>query len=538
MANLSTSPGDGSLQVGVDAFGSFGSRVEGGAGTSNAIFDPLGTFDGSGTSFESAVAIRLGNSGSRTFLTTGDIASSGLPDPGFDTQTINAAESEFSFDVLNFDLTQTAQDTFSNGERIGSLLTQTYVVTNTSDEAVSFDLLRYFDGDLEFDGDNTNGGNLDGGGRIFRGGEEILFQTNAAGESAESNTFVGITAEGGSTSLPGRYEIEPFSFGSLRSKILSGEELDDTIDNDNDGDGFIDADEDITLGFNNEFVLAPGESTTYTAKTIFGAGSAEEANPGDPEVIEQSLNRITGTSGNDRLSGTDEGDEISAGDGNDVLNGGAGDDILQGLGGRDVLDGGAGNDELDGGSGIDTAVYQFSSTGVSVNLANGTANAGESDSDVLIGIENIIASELDDNLVGDDGTNSLTGRDGNDVIDAAGGNDFVIGGEGADSLIGGSGRDTFVYTSAQEGGDTIEDFEVGVDKISPVSAVFGLTTGVLPGSRFVVDTTASDREQRFIYNDTTGDLFFDRDGNGSQGQQLIANVGAGTGLSSSDIQLL
>ena len=529
MANLSSSSGDGNLQVGVDAFGSFGSSV-GGNGTSNAIYDPIGTFNGFGssfgTTFQSGVAIRLGDSGRRSFLTTGFISDGGLANPGFNSQTTNSAESEFSFNVLDFDLTQTAQDSFAEGERIGSILTQVYEVTNTSDAEVSFELVRYLDGDLD--------GIINGGGRVVRDGEEILFETIDVVDSAESNTFVGITGEGGDTSGSGRFEID--SFDSIRSTIASGGELDDTINNDNDGDGLIDFDFDVTLGLNNEFVLAPGESTTYTTKTIFGFGSVEEIITEDPRVITQSLNVVKESGDEEAIDETEN--SISGGESNDALNGTANDDLLEGFGGLDVLDGGAGSDTLDGGEGVDTAVYQFSSTGVTANLADGTAVDGDGDTDTLISIENIIASELDDNLVGDDGANSLTGRGGNDVIDAAAGDDFVTGGNGSDLLIGGSGSDRFVYISPTEGGDTIEDFEVGTDKISLVSAVFGLSSGVLSENRFTLDTAATDGEQRFIYDNATGNLFFDRDGNGSQGQQLIANVGAGSGFSASDIELL
>jgi len=532
MANLSTSPGDGSLQVGVDAFGSFGSAAQG-DGTSNAVYNPIGEINSSGTSFESALAIRVGSGGERTFLTTGNIFGGELENPGFNSQTSNATESKFAFEGLDFDLTQTAQDSFSEGERIGSLLTQTYEITNTGDEEIAFELVRYLDGDLQF-----NGSIEDGGGRIFRDGEEILFETDTAGESAESNTFIGITGVGGDAAAPGRYEID--SFSGLGTRIAAGTELDDIITNDNDGDGFVDAGSgyDITLGLNNEFALAPGASTTYTTKTIFGSGSTEDVNSEDPEIIQQSLNPIRGTSGDDVLIGTDADDDISAGSGNDVLEGGPGNDILRGRGGRDVLAGGAGNDELDGGAGVDTVVYETNTEGVSASLADGTANAGASNIDVFSGIENLVGSDVDDSLTGDDGANSLTGRGGDDAIVGGAGNDFIIGGNGADSTTGGAGNDLFIFSSPGEGGDTITDFEVGVDKISPVSAVFGLPSGPLPGSRFGLGTAATDGDQRFVYDDGTGDLFFDADGNGSQGQQLIANVGAGTGLSSSDIQLL
>lgn len=102
------------------------------------------------------------------------------------------------------------------------------------------------------------------------------------------------------------------------------------------------------------------------------------------------------------------------------------------------------------------------------------------------------------------------------------------------------GSDRFIYLNPNEGGDVTEDFEVGTDKILIVSAVFDreLSSGILAAGSFVIGAVATDTEQRFIYNDITGDLFFDLDGNGAQTQQLITSIDAATGLNFSDIQVL
>lgn len=69
---------DGQVTVGVDGFGSFGSAV--GANSTNALYNPVGASPPptSGTVFESGVAIRVGaTAGTRTFLTSGTVGSSG-----------------------------------------------------------------------------------------------------------------------------------------------------------------------------------------------------------------------------------------------------------------------------------------------------------------------------------------------------------------------------------------------------------------------------------------------------------------------------
>src|SRR5437773_292953 len=78
---LTNAPGDGSVSVQVDGYGSFGSSI--GADADDALYDPVGPGTTAGTAYESGVAIRFGNSGTRQFLTSGTIGSSGaLANPG------------------------------------------------------------------------------------------------------------------------------------------------------------------------------------------------------------------------------------------------------------------------------------------------------------------------------------------------------------------------------------------------------------------------------------------------------------------------
>ena len=258
----------------------------------------------------------------------------------------------------------------------------------------------------------------------------------------------------------------------------------------------------------------------------------------------QLLNPISGTANNDNLVGTDSGDEIVGGGGNDGITGGAGNDVLNGQSGNDALDGGAGDDTLDGGEGTDTAVYQFAPGSVTVSLnegeTQGTASDGYGSTDFLSGLENIIGSEEDDNLTGNSGNNSLTGRNGNDTLAGLAGDDFLTGSAGADTISGGEGSDQFIYFNSSQGGDTITDFAVGVDKISVVSAGFGsgLSAGELAPNRFTIGSVALGNQTRFVFNDASGELFFDADGGGVVDQELIATLDGVSNLSAGDIMLL
>lgn len=61
--------------------------------------------------------------------------------------------------------------------------------------------------------------------------------------------------------------------------------------------------------------------------------------------------------------------------------------------------------------------------------------------------------------------NRIDGTAGANVLVGTGGNDAITGYAGRDSLTGNAGNDLFIYTSVLDGGDTITDFQPGLDKI-------------------------------------------------------------------------
>ena len=91
---------------------------------------------------------------------------------------------------------------------------------------------------------------------------------------------------------------------------------------------------------------------------------------------------------------------------------------------------------------------------------------GDSGNDTLIGsggFDTLYGGSDNDLLFGDAGSDSLDGGSGNDVLIGGSGSDLLDGGTGVDRLIGGSGSDVFVFAAAD--GDTIGDFEDGIDRI-------------------------------------------------------------------------
>ncbi|PHM05985.1 calcium-binding protein [Nostoc sp. 'Peltigera malacea cyanobiont' DB3992] len=178
----------------------------------------------------------------------------------------------------------------------------------------------------------------------------------------------------------------------------------------------------------------------------------------------------------------------------------------------------------------------------------------------------ISGSQYDDNIVGNGGNDTLSGNGGNDtIIGGAGndslsagsaysgnnllsgddGNDILTGGPGNDSLYGGTGTDTFVFDSYYGSVDTIYDFNATNDLIQVSAAGFDkelslagqvtivtsarLSIGSLFANQFTIGTSATTSNQRFIYDNITGALYFDADGSAGEFTQvkfaqLLGNV--------------
>ncbi|MDY0870996.1 type I secretion C-terminal target domain-containing protein [Dongia rigui] len=168
-------------------------------------------------------------------------------------------------------------------------------------------------------------------------------------------------------------------------------------------------------------------------------------------------------------------------------------DTLTGNSGVNILLGGLGADSLDGGAGIDTASYDRSKAGVTVNLSDNSQNAGgEAAGDTLVNIENLIGSIYSDHLVGDGNANRIDGSKGDDTLDGGGGNDVLIGGGGFDTLIAGTGIDIL------DGGDSADTLVLGgnltaQDKVDGGSGIDSMTlsasavyaTGIVLGTETV-----------------------------------------------------
>ena len=205
--------------------------------------------------------------------------------------------------------------------------------------------------------------------------------------------------------------------------------------------------EDILVGDGDDNVLEGGRG----ADSIDGASGSDTASykSSDSGVsINLKIMALTG--------GDAEGDKLA---GIENLIGSSEADNLVGDDGDNILEGGGGADSLVGGEGSDSASYKSSESGVSIDLekmtfAGGDAESDNAEGDNLVGIENLIGSDEEDNLVGDRGNNALFGEDGDDSIFGGLGVDTLNGGDDDDSLIGGAGNDEL------DGGDD-DDLLIG-----------------------------------------------------------------------------
>ena len=198
--------------------------------------------------------------------------------------------------------------------------------------------------------------------------------------------------------------------------------------------------------------------------------------------------------------------------------------------------GNAGANRLDGKSGADTMIGRegndtyfvdnagdraFEAAGGGTDMVYSTVSFALTDGQEIEGLSTI-TWELTNaiNLTGNSLNNYLIGNAGVNVLDGKAGNDTLHGREGTD---------TYAFTTVLGAGniDVILGFSSADDTIAlENNGVFvGLSNGALPASAFVIGTAAQDSSDRIIYNQATGQLFFDADGNGAGAANPVRAAG-------------
>ncbi|WP_167853587.1 calcium-binding protein [Roseovarius aestuariivivens] len=218
-----------------------------------------------------------------------------------------------------------------------------------------------------------------------------------------------------------------------------------------------------------------------------------------------------------RITGNDADNVIDGGKNNDTMVGGLGDDryILRTPGDVIVEEFGEGNDVV--------LAYQSYALAAHVEqLFMQTVRTKDGSPAIFNGIGN----GLDNTIVGTPFSNTIVGR------------------EGRDTLKGQAGGDTFVFDRAlgPDNVDRIIDFNTNEanegDILKMKGTVFGsMAAGALGADQFVAGTAAVDASDRFIFDQASGQLWFDADGSGAGAQELIATFEQNATVTAADIEI-
>jgi len=242
----------------------------------------------------------------------------------------------------------------------------------------------------------------------------------------------------------------------------------------------------------------------------------------------------------------------NSGAGNDVITGGVKNETFATSKGSDSYDGGLGTDTITlsgmvgvtetGSTASAAAVINLGSTpvtGASVvgktgnYLAGGVTTVDSGTAAYSFGTDSTLNSSKIktitsiENIVGSSGKDYIVGSSSNNRIDSGANNDYVLGGDGAD---------TFVFSAVAANADTIGDFTTAQDRIelskTAFSALAGSAGAHTLSTDFYSSTTAvtastSTRAEAIIYDQTTGNIYYNTDGNTAGGLLLVGTVTAG-----------
>lgn len=304
--------------------------------------------------------------------------------------------------------------------------------------------------------------------------------------------------------------------------------------------------------------------------TLFDFGSGLVANGDAGGDTATAFENIIGSDYDDNLTGNDLANVITGGKGADTMSGRLGIDTLSyadsangvsvllngnnaavGTGGDaqgdqafgfeniigshtdDTLGGDISVNVLDGGGGWDTADYSLSNAAVKVNLGvtdkvtgASTGSGGWAQGDKLISIENIVGSNLGDELTGRYVNSSIIGLDNRStkLINGGGGNDIIHVGNNTAGINGG-------YNTLLDGGtqiDTVVFDGVTFNAILTLGSGGGQTTGSGSASNFqfqnIENITGSKYNDVFTGNDLKNVIL------GGSGDDLIIASGGGDTL--------
>ena len=296
-------------------------------------------------------------------------------------------------------------------------------------------------------GNNLQGGKgddiLDGGtgsaGDTFNGGEGADTANYASATNGVALNLGASSGSGGDATGDQYFDIENVTgsdfddqiTGNAQTNVLSGGKGNDTLSGGGGNDTLEGGDGNDTFsntgaGRHNYNGGDGTDTVTYasfnTAVNInLASFDGNTTGEGGEEFFNAIENLIGGTMG-DNLAGNSVKNDIKGGGGNDVLDGAEGDDVLDGEDGDDTLIAGLGADDLRGGNGTDVADYSNASTGLTIDLANGTPgvgngrSTGEAAGDSFTGIEAVRGGAFNDLFYAQNLATRFEGGTGTDTL--------------------------------------------------------------------------------------------------------------------------
>lgn len=305
--------------------------------------------------------------------------------------------------------------------------------------------------------------------------------------------------------------------GSGRDKLLGGDG-DDTYLVNLSSDGSL---EDLVSEIANagtDTLIVLGQQNLASAATLRLGGYLENF---DISQTGDTLLNITGNSLANTLTGNDAANIVHDG----------------GVGAGDIMLGGLGDDSYIVNNSGDQIVEVLGEGTDQVNSSVDFTLAAHVENLLLTGVAEIggTGNDLNNTLTGNIKANQLSGGDGNDILIGKAGNDFLTGGAGADIFW----FDT--KTNVTSNVDTIADFVGGEDRLYFSKAVLAAlgNLGQLSAndSRFTANSTglATTLNQRLVYNNVDGHLYYDSNGSAQGGAVLVEVLTNQPNLNASDI---
>ncbi|HET8691053.1 MAG TPA: calcium-binding protein, partial [Steroidobacteraceae bacterium] len=307
---------------------------------------------------------------------------------------------------------------------------------------------------------------------------------------------------------------------------------------------------------------------------------------------------LVGTPNNDSIVGGEGDDTIEGLGGFDTLVGAGGNDVLAGGSGWDTLSGGADEDTFvftNYGKGMNDRITDFVSGSDAIQIdpdifsaigasgrfsandprfhaapgasaghdaddriiydtssgtlyydPDGSGRASQANIGTLQGAPALVGTDLLVQGTGSGGGAHLVGGGGRDSLLGSGGADTLEGFAGNDTLDGGVDDDRFVFhETGGSNADRVVGFVSGSDALeldNAVMSALGADGAFASGDdRFFAAAGASaghDADDRVVYNESTGQLYYDDDGSGSHAAQLIATLEGTPSLAAADIHVI